>query len=122
VGGHQYPPRSWGLRTLTKNEVEAYALFAGINLVVSKHIKNIIICDESMLVIRAMNHRNIIGGNVFKGVMSRILDTLQKFDNTTLYHIKCDLNLEADRQANIGSRINKGYMLIQGELRLHHLP
>jgi ribonuclease HI len=113
---------AWGLGSLTNNEVEALALYVGINLALSNRINNLIICGDSMLVIRAIVHKNITGGNIYKGIMSHILDILKNFEKTTLYHIKRDHNEEADKNAKVGSRLRKGKMLIKGELRIQHIP
>lgn len=113
---------AWGLGSLTNNEAEAYALYACINLGFYKRIKNLIICGDSMLVIRAIVHKNITGGNIYKGIMPRALDMLKNFDKTTRYHIKLELNMEADKNAKAGSRLNMGHMLISGESRFHLLP
>lgn len=65
-GGTIYNPRghldtffSWGLGSITNNEVEAYALFASINLAQSKGIQRLIICGDSMMVIRVVVKGNI---------------------------------------------------------------
>lgn len=75
-----------------------------------------------MLVIRSIVHKNITGGNIYKGIMPRALDMLKNFDKTTRYHIKLELNMEADKNAKAGSRLNMGHMLISGESRFHLLP
>jgi hypothetical protein len=48
-----------------------------------------------MLVIRAIVQRNIVGGNIYNGIMFRSLDALKNFEKITLYHIKRELNVEA---------------------------
>jgi hypothetical protein len=62
-----------GLRSLTNNEVEAYGLYARINLALSKQIKELIICEDSILIIRENFQRNIIEGIIYNGIMSRSL-------------------------------------------------
>jgi ribonuclease HI len=64
-GGQPVINYSWGLGSLTNNEAEAYALYAGIKIALSKRIKNLIICGDSMLVKRAIVQRNIVGGNIY---------------------------------------------------------
>jgi hypothetical protein len=91
-------------------------------MALSKQIKNLIICRDSMLVIRAIVQRNVTRGNIYKGIMSHSLDMLKNFDKITLYHIKRELNMEADKNAKVGSRLNKGHMIISGESRFHPLP
>jgi len=36
-----------------------------------------------MLVIKTIVHKNTIGGNIYKGIMSHTLDILKNFDKTT---------------------------------------
>jgi ribonuclease HI len=68
---------------MTNNEAEDYALFEGIRLAQSMGIRRITICGDSMMVIRVIVKKNIVGGNVYFGVMSRSL-ALLKFFMTTL--------------------------------------
>jgi len=130
VGGIIYKPEghivtdyAWGLGTLTDNEAEAFALYAGIKLALSHQISNRIICCNSMLVIRAIIHKNITGGNKFKGIMFRILDILRLINNSFFFHIKIHYNKEeVDKNTKMGSWLSKGKMLIRGELRTHIFP
>jgi ribonuclease HI len=129
VGGIIYKPEgnivtnyAWGLGTLTTNEVESFVLYASIKLAISHQISNLIICGDSMLVIRAIIHKHITGGNKFKGIMFHILDILKLLNNPNLFHIKRNLNEEANKNAKIGSRLNKGKMIIKGELRTYLVP
>lgn len=52
-----------------------------------------------MLVMQAIVTQNIAEGNVFMGVVTRILALLKKFDTFTLYHIKREFNSVADHDA-----------------------
>jgi ribonuclease HI len=46
---------------MTNNEAEAYALFEGIRLALSIGVQKITICGDSMMVIRVIVHKNIVG-------------------------------------------------------------
>jgi ribonuclease HI len=52
---------------MINNEAEAYALYVGIKMVHSKRIKNLIICRDPMLVIRAIVQRKVVGSNIYNG-------------------------------------------------------
>jgi hypothetical protein len=73
---------------MTNNEEYAFALFASISLAQSKRIQNLVVCRESMMVIRVVVKGNIIGGNLYSGVMSRSLDALKNFDKHIMYQAK----------------------------------
>jgi ribonuclease HI len=105
---------------MTNNEAEAYALFEGIRLAQSMGIQSLIICGDSMMVIRVIIKGYIVGGNVYSGVMSQSLALLKNFDECSLYHIKRDLNFEADKRAKEGSRLGIGEIIINGEKRLSY--
>jgi ribonuclease HI len=60
---------SWGLGSMTNNEVEALALYAGIRLAQTEGIQNLVVCGDSMMIIRALVKGPIVGGNFFFGVM-----------------------------------------------------
>jgi hypothetical protein len=55
-------------------------------------------------------------------IMYRSLDALKNFEKVTFYHIKRELNVEVDKCAKVGSRLAKGHLVINGELRIHPLP
>jgi ribonuclease HI len=52
---------------MINNEAEAYALYVGIKMVYSKRIKNLIICGDPMLVIRAIVQRKVVSSNICNG-------------------------------------------------------
>jgi ribonuclease HI len=66
---------------MNNNEVEAFALFKGISLALPIKIQKIIICRDSMLIIRAIITKNIVGGNIFIGVLARTLFLLKNFED-----------------------------------------
>jgi hypothetical protein len=101
--------------------MEEYALYVGIKMSYTKRIKNLIICGDSMLVIRAIVKRNITRGDIYSGIMSRSLDALKRFEKITFYHIKLELNVEVENFAKVGSRSGKGNLVNNGELRLYPL-
>jgi hypothetical protein len=57
---------AWGLRTMTNNEAEAYTLYEGIRHATLKGIRQIIICGDSMILIRAIIKQNIAGSNIYR--------------------------------------------------------
>jgi ribonuclease HI len=52
--GHIILKYAWGLGTMTNNEVDAYALNEGTKWDLLKGILRIIICGDSMIIIRAI--------------------------------------------------------------------
>jgi ribonuclease HI len=113
---------AWGLSTMSNNEVEVYALLKGINLALSTGVRRIVICGDSMLVIRALVTQNIVGGNVFMGVLSRINALLKKFKAYSCFHIKRELNSDTDREAKEGAHLRIGVIKVNGSTLLHHIP
>jgi hypothetical protein len=78
-------------------------------------IQILTICGDSMMVIRTIVKKSIVGGNVYIGVMSRSLALLKNFDECTSFHIKCELNFEADKWAKEGSDLGIGEIIINGK-------
>jgi len=70
-----------------------------------------------MTVIRAVVHGNINEGNIYLGIMSRSLAALKNFNKSTLYHIKIELNIEANKLTKVGSGLGKGELVVNGNLR-----
>lgn len=52
---------------MTNKEAEAYALYEGIRQATLKGIRQIIICGDSMILIRAIVKQNIAGSNIYRG-------------------------------------------------------
>jgi ribonuclease HI len=92
TGGHTTINYVWGLGIMTNNEAKDSDLFKGISLALSTEIQRITICKDSMMIIKDIVNKNIIGGNIYIGVMSQILSLLKKFEDYSLYHIKGELN------------------------------
>lgn len=75
-----------------------------------------------MMVIRAIVQKNIVGGNVYSGIMSRSLALLKNLDEYSLYHIKRGINSEANQKAKEGSGLGKGELTVNGSTRLLPIP
>jgi ribonuclease HI len=105
---------AWGLGNVSNNIVEFYALWEGIRFTKAMGIQKLTIFGDSMLVIRAIIKRNIIGNNVFIGIISHSLSLLVEFEVYNVFHIKRELNFEVDRWAKVGSNLEEGEILING--------
>jgi hypothetical protein len=75
-----------------------------------------------MMVIRVIVQKNIAGGNVYFGIMSRSLSLLKNLDEYSLFHIKRGLNSEADQKAKEGTSLGKGELMVNGSVRLLPIP
>jgi ribonuclease HI len=94
--------------------IEAYALWEGIKFAKAMGIRKLTILGDSMLVIRAIIKQNIIGNNIFIGVISHSLALLVEFENYNVFHIKREFNIEVDHWEKVGSNLEEGEMLING--------
>jgi ribonuclease HI len=68
-GGQHVISCSWGLGSMTNNEAEALALFTGIHLAQSEGIQKLVVCGDSMMIIRALVKGPIVGSNFLSRVM-----------------------------------------------------
>jgi len=117
IGGKTIIDFTWGIGSMTNNEAEVYAVYVGIKLAHSKGIRSLIICRDSMMVIRAVVKGNITRGNIYSGIMSRSLVALKNFEKSTMYHVKREINVEANKLTKVGSRLGKGDIVVNGILR-----
>jgi hypothetical protein len=85
-------------------------------------IQRIIICGDSMILIRAIANQNIAGGSIYMGTLSQIMALLRKFEIFSLFHIKRDLNTIADQQEKEGSCLRKSEIKIYGDLKPIPIP
>lgn len=107
---------------MTNNEAETYALFEGIRLAFSIGVQKITIRGDSMMVIRVIVHKNIVEGNIYFGVISRILALLKNFEEYSFFHIKRELNSDVDQKDKEGPNLRKGEIKVNGSIKLLPIP
>jgi len=76
-----------GLGNVSNNIVEAYSLSKGIRIAKEMGTQKLTILGKSMLVIRVIIKRSIIGSNFFMDMMSLFLTLLMEFKEHSLFHI-----------------------------------
>jgi ribonuclease HI len=107
---------------ISNNIVEAYALWEGLKIAKEMGIHKLHILGDSMLVIRVMIKRNIVGNNVLIGIMSHFLALLSKFEEYSLFHIKWELNPCVDWWAKEGTYLEEGEAIVNGVRRRLYIP
>jgi hypothetical protein len=120
--GHSDTSFAWGLGSMTYNEAKALALYAGISLTQSKGIQNLIMCGDSMMVTRVVVKGNINGRDIYSCVMSHSLVALNIFYESSIFHIKRELSIEAYRPTKVGYGISKGEIMVNGNKRFLPIP
>jgi hypothetical protein len=75
-----------------------------------------------MLVIQSIVTQNIMRGNVLVDAIARINALLDKFETYSFYHIKRDLNSDADHGVKEGALLRQGVIKVNGSTSLHHIP
>jgi ribonuclease HI len=108
-GGNIIARFSWGPGSVSNNKVEAYGLFAGISLARSHMVSKLLIFNDSMLIIRAIINNKNIGGNFLFGTLLHSISLLKDFEYFLLFHVKHDLNNDAEKLAKERSRLAKGH-------------
>jgi ribonuclease HI len=101
---------------MSNNEARAFALYEGTRKALLKGIRRIIICGDSMILVRAIVKQNITRSNIYRGVLTQIQTLLCQFEKYTMFHIKRGLNMVVDQLAKEGSNLRKGEMKLNGEL------
>lgn len=120
-GGNTIVSFTWGLGQVSNNLAEAYAIWEGIRIAIGMGIQNHSILGDSMMVIRTLIKRNVTGNSVFLSVMSRSLALLDG-TNFKLFHVKRELNHEADRWAKFGTSLAEGELIVNGVKEWLPLP
>jgi len=112
---------SWGLGTITNNEVEGFSLFKSIWLSLSTKMRRITsICGDSLIIINVIINNNIVGGNIYTSFIPHILDILRNFEKDSLYHIKRELNSVANKKSKEGTILRKGEIKVNGSINPPH--
>jgi ribonuclease HI len=87
-GGNIVTHYSWGLRVTSNNTAEAYALLQGLSIAKERNVTKLVIFGDSMMVIRMVTNITQSGGNLFNGIINRIINLSKIFDEFKLFHIK----------------------------------
>ena len=105
---------AWGLGHNTNNIAEILALWQGLSQARKLFIKNLIFIGDSSIIIQALNLKKAPKNMVLAHSFWKFLNHLKEFDEIKFYHILRTYNHGADHEANIGTSLNKGALLING--------
>lgn len=107
------------------NQDEVLSLWKGLKIIISKCISHLNIVGDSMVVIqkctrssRKMHHIDFESSPM----LIRIMFLLIKLDAFNFYHVKWENNREADFQANIGTALEQGVLIIDQSNQICHVP
>jgi len=94
----------------------------GIRIEKSTGIQKPTILGDFMLVIREIIKISIVESIVFTGVLYRSLNILKEFKEFFLFKIRREFNLDVDRWAKVGSRLEEGEFVFNGVKRGLPIP
>jgi hypothetical protein len=84
---------AWGLRNVSNNLAEAYALCCGL-------FRTLLVFGDSMIFIKALIGKSYHKGSKLKNIILTIKQEVSLFVKVSLFHIKRYLNEEAYKWAN----------------------
>jgi ribonuclease HI len=105
---------AWGLGEDSNNRAEALALWQGLNQAISKKVNDLVIIGDSRLIIQALILHNPVKQTKLQHILEKIHHLLKRLRAFQLFHILCNLNEQADEEANIGVTLSKGEIQING--------
>lgn len=106
---------SWGLGINSSIQVEALALFQGLNLLLKLEIEEAIIFGDSEVIIKTMVTNSILRDLRLERLIQRIRSVVKLFQNLKYFHVLRGNNKEADIEANKAAQLSVGAMKSDGE-------
>jgi ribonuclease HI len=97
-------------------------LWRGLCITKEEGFRTLIALGDSMLVIKAMIDQANPRGNKLSTLISRIIQILSHFDQVSFYHIKRELNGEADHWTKVASSLSSGLLIKNGVSYLSPIP
>ena len=111
-----------GLGHASNNQAEYLALWQGLNQARKMNIQKLIILDDSRLIIKALHTKKMATNIGLAHTHRKVILMLKQFRNHKAYHILRSLNNLADAEANRGTTLSKGQLIVNGEISNHPLP
>ena len=111
---------AWGLGHNTNNIAEILAIWQGLCQARRLSIKHVIVIGDSSIIIQAFNLNKAPKNMVLVHYFRKFLNLLKDFDEIKFYHVLRTLNQGADHEANIGTSLNRGALLVNSTE--HHEP
>ena len=105
---------AWGLGQEPNNKVEALALWQGIRLALSQNIRSLTVFGDSRIIMQSVATRKPPIQVHITLLVKKIRAMIVKFQNFKIYHILRSLNGLADYQANSGTLLSRGYLVVDG--------
>lgn len=101
-----------GLGNATNNQVEALLLWEGLKIAISKGLQQLSIVGDSMVIIQRCSkirqHSNSELSLMF--LLTGIL--LSQLEDYNIFHVKHEINREADNHANRGIALEQGALIL----------
>ena len=111
---------SWGMGQNTNNIAEILALWQGLSQARRLSIKKLIFIGDSSIIIQALNLKKAPKNMILAHYFRKVLNQLKDFEDIKFFHVLRTFNQGADHEANIGTSLNRGTLLINGIK--HHDP
>jgi ribonuclease HI len=113
---------AWGLGIETNNRAEALALWQGLNQAITHNVWDLVILGDSRIIIQALILRTKVTNAKLQHILDKIQLLLGKLCNYQLYHVLRGNNASADAEANKGTLLRKGLMLLNGATTNWDIP
>jgi len=106
-----------GLRMVSNNVVEAYALYEVVCIDKERNVSKIVVLGDSMMVVQAINKKIQSKRNVFNGITSRTLSLIEGFVEFKIFQVKRELNALVNQWEKLGTRLDRGIISLNGVRR-----
>ena len=105
---------SWGLGIESNNKVEFCGLLQGLRIARSKGIANLMVFDDSRLLIQAIIRKKRPSHLQLAQIFQKIHLLCNNFQTIRFFHVLRGLNSLADNAANDGTLLGRGILHMDG--------
>ena len=105
---------AWGLGIESNNTVELCGLLQGLRIASSKGITTMSVFGDSRMLIQALINKKRPPKLKLALIYQKIQLLSQKFQSIKFYHVLRGLNSLADNEANKGSLLSRGILIVDG--------
>jgi ribonuclease HI len=113
---------AWGIGIDSNNKVEALALWQGLTQALILNIQDLIVLGDSRILIQALNQNTRVANGQLQHVIDKINLLRRQFHSIQLFHVLRGNNAQADEEANVGARLEKGCMRLNGVIVKRSIP
>ena len=122
ANGNMLSKYAWGLGIESNNAAEFCGLWQGLKIARAKGIDKILVFGDSRLLINALITKKSPPHIKLSHIFHKIVHLSKYFQVIRYFHVSCELNKQADKEANKGSVLDQSILCTDGDYQRCDIP